>query len=115
MGTHPIFESDFDCLTDCLNMWGDGPDPALMTEEEREKFYLEDETLKERIDNFYSNAALFKTLQSIELKSKFSRFWNSGFNYTPILLIGVSWYAIQSERFSAMNVVNPTARMYPRN
>merc|ERR1712037_379366 len=22
MGTHPIFESDFDCLTECRSIWG---------------------------------------------------------------------------------------------
>merc|ERR1712212_1411119 len=31
MGTHPIFESDFDCLTDCKKMAGIGNDAHTMT------------------------------------------------------------------------------------
>merc|ERR1712179_310468 len=98
MGTHPIFESDFDCLTE-RNMM----DPTIMTQEEREEFFNRDETLSERIGIFRSES-LFKYAEN-GVKGGIGKVssMNEGiFNKAPIFFVYIIWQVFYSERFSAI-------------
>merc|ERR1711953_59051 len=98
MGTHPIFESDFDCLTERVM-----EDPTMMTEEEREIFFNRDETLLERIGIFRTESKFKYAEQCVKGGiGKVSSLNEGIFNKAPIFFVYLIWQVFYSERFSAI-------------
>merc|ERR1712021_83984 len=99
MGTHPIFESDFDCLTEGSSM----ADVELMTENEREAYFQRDESLMERWNAFTSESYFSTVLSGVKsVPDKYSQLSDWGFNVAPVAVVWCLWSTLMSERYATM-------------
>merc|ERR1712157_188559 len=102
MGTHPIFESDFDCLTEGkqLNM----VNIELMTDAEREEYFNRPESFSERWAAFTTESYFSYVINGVKaVPGKYKSFTEGCFNTAPVVVTFLLWGSLMSERYGAIS------------
>merc|ERR1711868_248890 len=96
MGTHPIFESDFDCLTEKMDL-------ELMTEAEREEYFNRDESLLERWNAFCNDSYFKHAISGVKsIPGWYTTVSDAAFNNAPFVIVYLLWGKCLSERYGSI-------------